>query len=382
MKWRAVAVSLGSILAVLAGSHLLGESPVDFERDVQPILQEKCLSCHTPDAAQSGLVMESVEAMLEGGEKAGPSILAGDSAGSPLVRHLRGELEPQMPVGGDPLPEAQIALIAAWIDQMAPAAAPDGAAQTAGQSASPHDFETDIKPLLEQNCLACHSSQTHQSGLVVETETALLKGGAIQGAAILAGNSQESPLIQRLRGTRAPRMPMNGQPLAEEQIQRIARWIDQLDPARMAEALRRNAKTPAWPWTPVTQPQVPAVKHKEWVRNPIDAFVLAKLEERRLDPAPAVSPRGLLRRLYFSLDRSSTHAGGHEALPGRSLSGGLQAGGGKAAGRFPVRRTLGPALAGPGPLFRHPRRRHRRPSNPFVAIPGLRHPGLQPGPPL
>ena len=83
MKWRAVAVSLGSILAVLAGSHLLGESPVDFERDVQPILQEKCLSCHTPDAAQSGLVMESVEAMLEGGEKAGPSILAGDSAGSP-----------------------------------------------------------------------------------------------------------------------------------------------------------------------------------------------------------------------------------------------------------------------------------------------------------
>ena len=300
MKWRAVAVSLGSILAVLAGSHILGESPVDFERDVQPILQEKCLSCHTPDAAQSGLVMESVEAMLEGGEKAGPSILAGDSAGSPLVRHLRGELEPQMPVGGDPLPEAQIALIAAWIDQMAPAAAPDGAAQTAGQSASPHDFETDIKPLLEQNCLACHSSQTHQSGLVVETETALLKGGAIQGAAILAGNSQESPLIQRLRGTRAPRMPMNGQPLAEEQIQRIARWIDQLDPARAAE-IAEHAKTPGWPWTPVTQPQVPAVKHKEWVRNPIDAFVLAKLEERRLDPAPAVSPRGLLRRLYFSL---------------------------------------------------------------------------------
>ena len=164
----------------------------------------------------------------------------------------------------------------------------------------PHDFETDIKPLLEQNCLACHSSQTHQSGLVVETETALLKGGAIQGAAILAGNSQESPLIQRLRGTRAPRMPMNGQPLAEEQIQRIARWIDQLDPARAAE-IAEHAKTPGWPWTPVTQPQVPAVKHKEWVRNPIDAFVLAKLEERRLDPAPAVSPRGLLRRLYYSL---------------------------------------------------------------------------------
>ena len=296
MNWRAVAVSLGSMLAILAGSHILGESPVDFEKDVQPVLQEKCLACHTTAAPQSGLVMESVEAMLKGGEKSGPSILAGDSAGSPLVRHLRGELEPQMPVGGDPLPEAQIALIARWIDQMAPPATRDGATQTA----SSHDFETHVKPLLEQNCQGCHGSQTHQSGLVVETVTALLKGGAIQGPAIVAGNSQESPLIQRLRGTRSPRMPMNGQPLSEEQIDRIAGWIDQLDPALAAQAAKDSTK-PAWPWTPVTQPEVPAVRNKQWVRNPVDAFVLAKLEKRQLEPAGPVSPRGLLRRLYFGL---------------------------------------------------------------------------------
>ena len=95
MNWRAVAVSLGSILAILAGSHILGESPVDFERDVQPILEEKCLACHTTAAPQSGLVMESIEAMLKGGEKSGPSILAGDSAGSPLVRHLRENWSPE-----------------------------------------------------------------------------------------------------------------------------------------------------------------------------------------------------------------------------------------------------------------------------------------------
>ena len=296
MKWRVVAILLGSIPAILAGSHLLGESPVDFERDVQPLLQEKCLSCHTAAAPQSDLVMESIEAMLKGGEKAGPSILAGDSAGSPLVRHLRGELEPRMPVGGDPLPEAQIALIARWIDQMAPPAAPDGTAQ----AASSHDFQSQVKPLLEQNCLACHSSQTHQSGLVVETETALLKGGAIQGPAIVAGNSRESPLIQRLRGTRAPRMPMNGQPLSEEQIEHIARWIDQLDPALAARTAEDSGK-PGWPWTPVAQPEVPSVKNQEWVRNPVDAFVLAKLENQQLEPAAPVSPRGLLRRLYFSL---------------------------------------------------------------------------------
>ncbi len=300
MKWRVVGVSLGFILAALGGSRLLGEFPVDFERDVKPILEANCLSCHTADAPQSGLVMESIESMLKGGEKAGASILAGDSANSPLVRHLRGELEPRMPVGGDPLPEEQIALLARWIDELGPSAAQDGPSQMADQTASTHEFETGIKPLLEQNCFACHSSQTHQSGLVLETQTALLKGGAIQGPSVIAGKSQESPLIQRLRGTRAPQMPMNGQPLSEEQIQRIARWIDQLDPVSLTETAE-DSETLGWPWTPVTEPKVPAVKHQEWVKNPIDAFVLAKLEKQQLEPAPAVSPRGLLRRLYFSL---------------------------------------------------------------------------------
>ena len=179
---------------------------------------------------------------------------------------------------------------------MAPPATRDGAPQTV----SSHDFETHVKPLLEQNCQACHGSQTHQSGLVVDTLATLLKGGAIQGPAVVAGNSEESPLIQRLRGTRSPRMPMNGQPLPEEHIERIAGWIDHLDPALVAEATEDSTK-PGWPWTPVTQPEVPAVRNKEWVRNPIDAFVLAKLEKRQLEPAGPVSPRGLLRRLYFGL---------------------------------------------------------------------------------
>ena len=187
-------------------------------------------------------------------------------------------------------------MIANWIDQLAPADTQEEPVQTA----SSHNFETHVKPLLEQKCLACHNSQTHQSGLVVETVTALLKGGAIQGAAIVAGNSTESPLIQRLRGTRAPRMPMNGQPFSEEKINHIARWIDQLSPTLLAENAKESKK-PAWPWTPVTLPKVPAVKNKKWVKNPIDAFVLAKLEEQQLEPAEAVSPRGLLRRLYFSL---------------------------------------------------------------------------------
>ena len=56
-----------------------------------------------------------------------------------------------------------------------------------------------------------------------------------------------------------------------------------------------------WPWTPLERPGVPKVERTGWVRNPIDAFVLAKLEERGLTPAPEASARALLRRLYFGL---------------------------------------------------------------------------------
>jgi cytochrome c553 len=93
---------------------------------------------------------------------------------------------------------------------------------------------------------------------------------------------------------------MNGQPLSEEEIQRIAHWIDHLGPAGPTETAKDSKKL-AWPWTPVTEPQVPPVKYQQWVKNPIDAFVMAQLEKQQLEPALPVSPRGWLRRLYFSL---------------------------------------------------------------------------------
>lgn len=62
------------------------------------------------------------------------------------------------------------------------------------------------------------------------------------------------------------------------------------------------AEEPAeWPWTPLAEPDIPAVADADWVRNPIDAFVLARMESKGLVPAPAASPRALLRRLHFGL---------------------------------------------------------------------------------
>ena len=73
-----------------------------------------------------------------------------------------------------------------------------------------------------------------------------------------------------------------------------------MEAATVAEAEPESKKL-GWPWTPVVEPEIPQVKRGEWVNNPIDAFVLARLDEKGLEPAPPVSKHGLLRRLYFGL---------------------------------------------------------------------------------
>jgi len=167
-------------------------------------------------------------------------------------------------------------------------------------STASSQFENTIKPVLQQRCLPCHSSQKHQSGLNLETVNGLLRGGALQGPSIIPGRAEDSPLVQRLRGTKEPRMPMNGAPLSEDQIAGISQWINELKVATTPESQSRFTSL-GWPWTPVVEPFIPSVKHKEWVKNPIDAMVLATLERKHLVPAPPVSKRGLLRRLYFDL---------------------------------------------------------------------------------
>src|SRR2546425_7604214 len=65
-------------------------------------------------------------------------------------------------------------------------------------------FEKDVKPIFDKHCMACHNTQLHQSGLSMETVESLFKGGALQGPAVIAGKSNESPLILRLRGEKKP----------------------------------------------------------------------------------------------------------------------------------------------------------------------------------
>ena len=102
---------------------------VSYTKDVWPILQENCLTCHNSTAKMGGLIMESHESLLKGGAH-GPAVLPGKSGDSRIVQMLEGKIQPQMPMGGKLNPD-QIATIAKWIDAGATGPAPGEAVPVA-----------------------------------------------------------------------------------------------------------------------------------------------------------------------------------------------------------------------------------------------------------
>jgi hypothetical protein len=91
---------------------------IRFEKVIRPVLEKNCFGCHGTEKQASGLVLETAETISQGGAVNGPVVFPGNSAESPLILYLKGEKKPRMPLRQDPLPEAQIALIGRWIDQL------------------------------------------------------------------------------------------------------------------------------------------------------------------------------------------------------------------------------------------------------------------------
>ena len=106
---------LPAVTLLLVASAATAAEPVDFARDVGPILAARCQACHGPAKQQSGLRLDSPEAVRRGASS-GP-VVAGKSADSPLIRHVTGRAEPRMPPKGEPLSPAEVATLVAWIDQ-------------------------------------------------------------------------------------------------------------------------------------------------------------------------------------------------------------------------------------------------------------------------
>jgi hypothetical protein len=280
---------------------------ITFARDIAPIFQKNCLACHGSEKPQGGLRLDSEAAALKGGES-GKVIIPGDSAKSSLVKRLVGDGEDaRMPVGADPLPAAQIKLIRAWIDRNAFAVPVEaGAAKVQPVAAHRHDdgegvFAEEIRPILAARCYQCHGPELQQNGLRLDSLAAILNGSA-NGKVVIPGDSEKSPLVRRLLAFDRPQMPYGGPPLSADEVELIRKWIDQ--GARgpdSAEPLAAGRTVKHWAYVKPVRPDVPKVKDAAWCRNPIDNFVLARLEKEGLKPSPEASKEMLIRRVSLAL---------------------------------------------------------------------------------
>jgi hypothetical protein len=153
------------------------------------------------------------------------------------------------------------------------------------------DFEREVRPILAENCFACHGpdDQQRKAKLRLDVKQAALGHGSV----IVPGRADESEILERVTADDAEvRMPpaRTGRRLTTDQIDVLRRWI--------------NAGAPwpeHWAFVPPRWPPLPAVKDGAWVRNPIDRFILARLEKEGLRPAPEADQATLIRRLSLDL---------------------------------------------------------------------------------
>ena len=159
-------------------------------------------------------------------------------------------------------------------------------------------FEEKVRPILASNCLGCHNEQARVSGLSLASREGAMLGGN-RGSAVIPGQADESLLVQAVRRAGALKMPPPG-PLPPEDVESLVSWI-RSGAAWDEPSGRQRATASHWSFQPIARPQPPAVRNKEWARNPIDHFVLSKLEEKGIEPSPEADRRTLIRRASLDL---------------------------------------------------------------------------------
>ncbi|WP_435006856.1 PSD1 and planctomycete cytochrome C domain-containing protein [Tundrisphaera lichenicola] len=165
------------------------------------------------------------------------------------------------------------------------------------------DFEQDIRPILAKSCLGCHGSKKRKGGLSLHLKSTAFAGGD-EGPVIVAGKPTESRMFRYVSGLDDdhPMPPPGvGEPLSEAQVEVIRSWIEQ--GARWPDdtGAARLETSDHWSFRKPVRPDLPEVEPSSWPRNPIDHFVLARLDREGLEPSPEADRTTLIRRLSLDL---------------------------------------------------------------------------------
>lgn len=153
-----------------------------------------------------------------------------------------------------------------------------------------------VREILTDRCLSCHASDVKKGGLDLSRQTTVLSGGK-NGPAVVPGKPETSVLIERLE---AGEMPPK-RPLSPDQVALFRTWIAAGANYPEEPLTPRRGGPDFWSLQPIQRPAVPAVGANDRLRNPIDAFIVSKLEDTKIEPAPEADRPTLIRRLSFDL---------------------------------------------------------------------------------
>jgi hypothetical protein len=155
------------------------------------------------------------------------------------------------------------------------------------------DYGRDILPILANNCFSCHGPADQKAGLRLDQRDQAIKPTRSKLTPIQPGKAAESELLHRIfAADEAERMPplKTKKTLTAAEKELLKKWIDQGAPYKMH-----------WALVPPVRPALPKVKDRAWVKNEIDAFILARLEQAGLRPSPRADRTTLIRRLSLDL---------------------------------------------------------------------------------
>ena len=185
-----------------------------------------------------------------------------------------------------------------------------GATRVAPSSEQAQFFEKQVRPVLLARCTACHGAQRAQGKLRLDTRAGFERGG--DSGSLVDSAVPEKSLLLRALSHRDPiiKMPPAGK-IPDSEVAALTRWVVAGapwpgEPAEGGGPSSAGTRPPPdadrhWSFQPLARPRIPAVRNEAWVRNPVDAFILARLEARGLKPAPPADRRTLLRRATFDL---------------------------------------------------------------------------------
>ncbi|QEF99236.1 Planctomycete cytochrome C [Stieleria maiorica] len=172
-----------------------------------------------------------------------------------------------------------------------------------GIQAAEIDFVRDVQPIFQKHCVSCHGAESQKSGLRLDIKSEAFKGVDGWGPSLVAGRASESPIIELVTSEDVDsRMPPEGDPLSAAEIAVLTEWIDSgalwpdgVDLAELEDRLDH------WSFKPMTSPTAPEVQRGDWPRGSIDRFVLSRLEQDGLSPAPEADVVSWLRRVSVDL---------------------------------------------------------------------------------